>query len=558
MNKIKFLSLISAAAILPALVSCSDNDDSEIRNLAARASITLSGYYGPDGKVVLPKWNAGDNGIIMLNAGGQQRTATAAPIVPGSTSSEFLFNILANREETDVVSWYPSAAELSFSDGAVSYNIPVSQDGTENPVLFGVDRADVNAYAGCKFNLTAGACRVMVTVAMGDYDITSIELKSVKGEKIAGDVTYNIVDGSYSATSDVITITPKSPVNCRTASAVIPALCAPVTLSGGLKATITTAAGEKIVTRIDDEIVLDAAGKYETGKMAESESTELVFCGDNHVFVINASIVKDSYTESIVWSLDAKTLSASIGLDASRCDHLDDCKFIDNGHKLMLSSSYGWAAVLEYPSAKVLFSTTQSGNAHSIEYIPGDFIAVACSGATEGNYGQVQIYDMNRSNTILAHDGFASAHGLVWDYKRNVLYAIAGQSLRTYEISGLDSRKPELKLAKTVSTPYSGLHDLTRVDDDNLCVAGNHAYLYNIVTGKFDEMKRFSSSTALKSVNYNSETGEVWYTDSTIPEGNETWSSHKIRYVSDRNSSGDDRIINVNDIDMYKVRVKQW
>ena len=56
---------------------------------------------------------------------------------------------------------------------------------------------------------------------------------------------------------------------------------------------------------------------------------------------------------------------------------------------------------------------------------------------------------------------------------------------------------------------------------------------------------------------YNAETGEVWYTDATIPEGDESWSSHKIRYSRNTSASAPDRIINV-DIDMYKVRVRKW
>ena len=95
------------------------------------------------------------------------------------------------------------------------------------------------------------------------------------------------------------------------------------------------------------------------------------------------------------------------------------------------------------------------------------------------------------------------------------------------------------------------------MDDNTITVAGSKAYLFNVETEQFTEMSSFSGSTALKSLNYNAETGEVWYTDATIPEGDESWSSHKIRYSRNTSASAPDRIINV-DIDMYKVRVRKW
>ena len=97
-----------------------------------------------------------------------------------------------------------------------------------------------------------------------------------------------------------------------------------------------------------------------------------------------------------------------------------------------------------------------------------------------------------------------------------------------------------------------------RVDNSTLTVAGDHAYLFNVDTETFTEMNLFSGASAIKSLNYNGETGEIWYTDATIPEGSESWSSQKIRYSTNKDGSSADRIIKVPDMDMYKVRVKQW
>ena len=95
------------------------------------------------------------------------------------------------------------------------------------------------------------------------------------------------------------------------------------------------------------------------------------------------------------------------------------------------------------------------------------------------------------------------------------------------------------------------------MDDNTITVAGYKAYLFNVDTEQFTEMPLFSASTAIKSLNYNAESGEVWYTDATIPEGSESYTTHKIRYSRNIEASVPDRIINV-DIDMYKVRVRKW
>lgn len=541
---------------MPAFVACTDDDSAKVQNLAAKATITQGGYWSADGSLKTPAWGKEDKGAIMLYADGKLSKSTATPLLSGSTSAQFLFNILANREETDVLSWYPADADVSFSGHDVTVNIPTEQTGSEIPVMFGMDRQNVNRYEGCKFTLKPAGCMVYVNVAMGDYDVKSLELTANGGENIAGNVTVNVDGGSATATASSIKVTPDSPVDCRTSSAQIPVYCAPVTLTKGISVKITTSAGQTITSSVNDEMVLEAGGKYNTAKVAEGESTELVFCGDNHVFVINADLAKETYKEGILWSLDVKTLASGLGLAANRCDHLDDCKFVDNGTKLLLTSSYGWCALLDYPTGNMLFHTTQVPNAHSAEYIPGGYVAVATSTGTTDLHNRVQLYSIDKSEQILASADLYSGHGLVWDYSRNVLYGAGGDVVKVFDVTLGES--PVIALKKTIKAPKNGIHDLMRVDNSTLTVAGDHAYLFNVDTELFTEMTLFSGSASIKSLNYNGETGEIWYTDATIPEGSESWSSQKIRYSTNKDGSSADRIIKVPDMDMYKVRVRQW
>ena len=435
MKNLKIFSIIAATLALPAFVACTDDDSAKVQNLAAKATITQGGYYSADGSLKTPTWGKEDNAAIMLYADGKLSKATATPLLSGSTTAQFLFNILANREETDVLSWYPADAEISFSGHDVTVNIPTKQTGSDIPVMFGMDRQNINRYEGCKFTLKPAGCMVYVNVAMGDYDVKSLELTANGGENIAGTVTVNVDEGSATATASSVMVTPASPIDCRTSSVLIPVYCAPVTLTKGISVKITTSAGQTITSSVNDEMVLEAGGKYNTAKVAEGESTELVFCGDNHVFVINADLAKETYKEGILWSLDVKTLASGLGLAANRCDHLDDCKFVDNGTKLLLTSSYGWCALLDYPTGNMLFHTTQVPNAHSAEYIPGGYVAVATSVGSSDLHNRVQLYSIDKSEQILARAYLYSGHGLVWDYSRNVLYGAGGDVVKVFDVT---------------------------------------------------------------------------------------------------------------------------
>ncbi|MGM9768506.1 MAG: DUF6528 family protein [Candidatus Cryptobacteroides sp.] len=548
----------SAALLISSFVSCTDDKD-EVRDLASKCYITLGSYYGAGQKYTNPVFKDTDRAAIMLNTGGITRTATAAPLMPGSSTAMFLFNIMASTEPSDVVCWYPAEENVSLDGEDIVYTIPETQDGNWTPLMIGSDNANVNSYSGCKFELESVCGTLYIPVARGDYSVKSVTVKASGGVMIAGETRTSIsAPSACRASSSEITVNLPEALDCRSSSRDIPVFCAPVTISGGVEVTVVTEDGETMTSTLPDEITLSPGGRYVTGTAAESESTVLVFCGDNMVYMVNADLVSDVYTEAVIWSLDVKTLASQLGLSESRCDHLDDCKIVDNGKKLLLSSSYGWCALVDIATSKVQFYSTQCPNAHSAEYIMGKYIAVACSSGDTDDHSKVQLYDINQSNVILSKSALESAHGVVWNSQRQELYAAGGNVLQTCTIEGIDSGTVSLKLVKSVSTPQGGLHDLTFVDDNTLCLAGVKAYLYNINTGSFDEMMHFTNSISIKSLNYNPESGEFWYTDATVPEGNETWSSQKIRFGTDRNSTNVDRIIRVPDMDMYKVRVKSW
>ena len=288
-------------------------------------------------------------------------------------------------------------------------------------------------------------------------------------------------------------------------------------------------------------------------------ASELIFCGDNMINMIDAGLADASgYKDAVTWSWDATTAASTLGLAAARCSHLDDCKPVNNGKQILATSSYNWCVLLDIETQDILFHTTGVPNAHSAEILPGNRIVVACSGGESSTHNSLHLYDIAAPNRIVDQVPLTSAHGVVWNEATQRLYAIGGQSLQIYRLKDWETTTPPLELEKTIQTPQNGLPAMTMINATKLGIVGRRAYLYDIGANRFTEMTLFASSTSIKSINYNDETGELWYTDATHPEGSQSWSTQTIRYATDMNASSETRTIKVPDLDMYKVRVMNW
>ena len=474
--------------------------------------------------------------------------------------SLFLFTLSAPQHAAStVVAFWPSDADLRCENGTLKTVVPTAQTGAVAPLLAGKATARLNTYEGCSMELTNLFCTMYVSVKKGNYSVSKAVVKANGGEGIAGELTIGIDDWSASASAQTITVTLPAPLDCSKETQLIPVMIAPVALSQGYTVTLTDTDGNSFSVGKTEPVTLEAGGKHDTDDARSSFVTELVFCGDNMVYMIDAGLANETtYKDAVTWSWDATEAAAVLGLDKSRCNHLDDCKPVDNGKKLLCTSSYNWCVLLDIATKEVLFHTTATPNAHSAELLPGNRIVVACSGGESSGNNSIQLYDISQPNRILYQSALGSAHGVVWNETTQRLYAIGGQSLQIYKLKDWETAAPSLELEKTVQTPQGGLHDMSYVNSNTLCIGGRRAYLYDIGANRFTEMMLFSASTAIKSINYNDETGELWYTDSTNPEGSQSWSTQTIRYSTDKNASTETRTIKVPDLDVYKVRVMNW
>jgi hypothetical protein len=143
-----------------------------------------------------------------------------------------------------------------------------------------------------------------------------------------------------------------------------------------------------------------------------SAADRLILCGWDEVFMIDPVAEKPAKT----WSWKAKDHPEIPTEISTAFRTTDDCKPVDDGKRLVVSSSSGGCAVLEMPSGKVVWSA-KIRNAHSIESMPGGRILVASSVGGD----KLLLFDEKLGDKILWSTPLPSAHGLVWDAGRKRL-----------------------------------------------------------------------------------------------------------------------------------------
>lgn len=550
-------SILVMSAVIVSAASCEKETGKESGAAAAfRTNITLDKHFNAKGTLNLRNWEKTDRVAIINTRSNAQ--SDASPISPGTATSLFTFSMNNTVAGDKMVAYFPQNADIAFNNGMLKTKIESKQTGTFEPVFIGkteypAKNSVVNVSLSPYYTILYGY------VSRGDYAITKAVLKGNSSEKISGDATINATDFSIQATETSITVEFATPLDCRLTAQSFPVVIAPVTFTKGYTITYTTDAGNELVFKTEDEIAAEMGGRIDA-KKDEEGATQLLFCGDNMIYLIDAEeALEKGYKNAIKWQWNAKTEASRMGMTENNMVRLDDCKPVDNGKKILATSSKSYAVLLDFATQKLLWYTTSAPNAHSAELLPGNRIAVACSEHDSGHC--LQIYDISQPNKVLFSTPLEHGHGVVWNPANNRLYAGGNTTLKEFTLVDWETSSPKLNLEKEVSVyPHiSGLHDLVLIDGNTLLMTGKYAAFYDIVKGTFTKLPHFNQSTSMKSINYNIETGECWYTDATNSGRDLTWSSNDMRYTDDVTTTGFKKNIMVGGtFNMYKVRVYKW
>lgn len=516
---------------------------------AARAEVTISNYFNEDGAKSLKIWENRDV-VAFVNAG---TVISTQPLAAGTQTSRFTFSTTA-KEGDNITAYYPASAG-KYESNVIKTSLSAAQNGTVSTFYVGNGAYLESAQPNVKISVNSLWCTVYAKVGIGDYAIKKAVFKGNNNEKIAGAVTVNPDNLSVEASETSVTVELATARDCRLGEIQFPILVAPVTFSKGYTITYTTDEGAEFTYSTSENVVAQAGGMLTAGGETGNESTQLLVCGDNMIYHINADIaIEKGFMSSIIWQWSSLPAMNVVGKDGLR---LDDCKPVDNNTKILVTSSRGFALLVDKATGDLLWWTSGATNAHSADLLPGGRIAVACS----ENGDVLNIYDSKINNKVLFSTPLRNGHGVVWNEANQTLYAAGEYVLNSYKLKDWDTASPQLTLEKSVDiknyAPW--VHELSLVNANTLLIASSKAALYNIEKGTFVPLEHFAAMTQIKSVNYNITTGDCWYVDSTNPEGDFTWSSKTVCYTDDIYTAAPAKktIKNV-PINMYKVRVLHW
>lgn len=259
------------------------------------------------------------------------------------------------------------------------------------------------------------------------------------------------------------------------------------------------------------------------GTLAQTQQKNRSFlvCGDHQVHLVDYDGSSDTIPK-IVWTWDAhEAKDLPEEYRQKKFNTVDDCKAVNKGKEILVSSSSGAVAVVETKTGAVDFYASVP-NAHSVELLPGNFLASAASTADEGN--RIMVFDLNDGSKPLFTDSLYSAHGLVWDDGRKSLFALGYDVLREYKLlSG-----GHLRLKQHWKIPGIGGHDLQPTPDGKGLFVTEHegAWKFDLATHRFNKIDGFPDTENVKSVGQNKSRQYIF----TVPE--ERWWTFHVNFFN--------------------------
>ena len=233
---------------------------------------------------------------------------------------------------------------------------------------------------------------------------------------------------------------------------------------------------------------------------------ELIVCGDKEVFILDLAV--DSSKKIWSWkSADHPEIPENV---RKKFGSTDDCKPVDGGTNILISSSGGAVALVERATGRTLF-WAEVDNAHSAEVLPGGRIIVAGSTAKNGN--RLVLFDRSRSGEELASYPLYSAHGVVWDSHANCVWALGGKELHAYLLKEWETARPSLVLKQKLDLPDPGGHDLRPVPGTRKLIVTTHknVWMFDRESGSFQEENHIGNLADVKSVDIHPRTDRIAY-----------------------------------------------
>jgi hypothetical protein len=231
--------------------------------------------------------------------------------------------------------------------------------------------------------------------------------------------------------------------------------------------------------------------------LARLHADEIILAGGNEVFIVNAAEAAAGKTQKL-WRWSAQ--EAEDVPEAVRRDfhHMDECKLIEHGAKILVCASNGGCALIERSTKKVLWRA-KSRNAHSLDLLPRGRVVVASS--LGGDH--LEVFDLKSTAAApIFKTPLRSAHGVLWDEARKCLWALGYDELRCYTLNDWEMPTPALKLKSMHKLPDADGHDLRPIAANaELIITTEHGvYLFDRDKMEFKPHPTLKDLAKVKSV----------------------------------------------------------
>lgn len=261
-----------------------------------------------------------------------------------------------------------------------------------------------------------------------------------------------------------------------------------------------------------------------------NKPAHLIVCGGDEVFIVEVDESKlakqdpAKHKRLFVWRAEGRA-------DVPRRLRLSfkttvECTPVKNGELIFITSKEGGVALVERRTGKPRFATLVHARAYAGDLLPNDRAVVV--GGT-GKEGFIHLYDMNSDepDKPVYQDDLLYAHGVYYDAKAKLVWAVGWSELRAYRLKDWDGDKPKLGLVESYDLPGESGHDLTPNPGTRELFVTMHdgVWLFDLETRKFRRHPTLGSYTHVKSISVHPETGRLAY----VKAEEKTWWTREVK-----------------------------
>jgi hypothetical protein len=253
--------------------------------------------------------------------------------------------------------------------------------------------------------------------------------------------------------------------------------------------------------------------------LAAKSSRELITCGREKIHILDLDTRDAIGTPKIIWTWQAAGRADLPKEYHSLFRSTDECKPVEGGRRILITSSGGAVALVERQTSAVVFYG-RAVNAHSADLLPGGRIAVAASRDPRNNKGDSLIlFDITQSGRELWRTELPSGHGVVWDGKRQAVWALGDQEIRRYRLVDWNTAAPQLERIAVIPLPESGGHELYPVPSTSMLsvTTSAHCWLFDREKQTFMPHPALGDKAAIKSITPHPVTGQIAFTEAERP-----------------------------------------